>query len=246
MPVEENQTPEPLLNDDALLASLISRGRQPWKTVDLSPENVEDLVERIVRDFNDGVSALSGWYDNQVELVKNWEMIVEPKKFPYEDAANIQVPFTSSQTQQHAARIVKALIGGDKVTTFEALDESLDQEALVEANQWFQWELDEVVDFRHAIERIVQQTLIAGISLPVPYWKKERRQLLEFHDFTYDPSKPILDQIQTVIDLIFDGKEVEVTSQPSPGIYNLSVKDPNEDKPDRAKIAFAIRNNRLS
>lgn len=233
------------IDEDALLAALLNRGRKEWRSIELSDGDSNDLVERIIRDFNDGAAALHEWYKNQVELVKNWEGIVDAKHFPFEDAANVRVPFTSVQIEQWAARIVKALLGGEYVTHFERLDESVDETGLLEHNQWFQWELDEIVQLTEMMERIVKQVLIGGLCLPIATWKKERRQLLQMHEYEFDASKPISTQIQAALELMFDGKEFEIAGQPGQGIFTINVKDLDEAVPDKARVTFAIRNNRL-
>ena len=232
-------------DDDALLAALLSRGRRKPESITLEDGDITVLVERVRRDFEDGAAALSDWYKNQVELVKNWEGVVDPKIFPYEDAANVRVPFTSVQIMQWAARILKALLGGDYITRFERLDEQIETESLEEHNQWFQWELDEEVKFRHSMERIIYQTLIGGICLPLPYWQKDRRQLVQFREFEYDQTKPISSQLQAALEIIFDGKEYEIKSMTGQGIYKCSVKDPDEPAADSFKVTFCIRNSRL-
>ena len=228
------------VGDDALLGALLERGKSKWKVLDLDPEQENLLVERITRDFNDGQAATTQFQRNAVELVKNWEGIVDQKNFPYEDAANIRVPFTSAQVQQHAARIVKALLGGEYICKFEPLDETLKQEDVDEINQWFRWELEEVVKFHANLERIIAQTLIFGPSLPVAYWCKERRQTIEFREFTYDPRVSLQVTLQTAVEKIFEGSQSDITSSPGNGIYNLQVHDPDEERPDKAKVTFAI------
>jgi hypothetical protein len=233
------------VDDDALLAALLSRGKKKRVSIELSDDDATDLINRVIRDFNDGAAGLSEWYLNQVELVKNWEGIVDAKTFPYEDAANVRVPFTSVQIQQWAARIVKALLGGEYVTRFEALDESIDAAGLDETNMWFQWELDEIVDLREQLERVIQQVLIGGVCLPIPCWKKERRELLEYREFDFDETKPLMSQLQAAIEIMFDGKDAQIVAQTGQGIFTLEVKDPDEDSPDKAKVTFCIRNGRL-
>jgi len=240
------------VDEDALLAALLSRGKRDIMSITLNEEATGIFVERIIRDFFDGATALREWYKNQVELVKNWEGIVDPKHFPYEDAANVRVPFTSVQIQQWAARIVKALLGGEYVTRFEALDESVDAAGLDETNQWFQWELDEIVrsgdqmvSLRAVMEAVVKQVLIGGLCLPIATWKKERRRLMEYKEYEYTVDKPISTQLQAALSLLFEDKDYEVTSMPGQGILNLSVKDPDEALPDKAKVTFSIKNGRL-
>jgi len=240
------------VNDDALLAALLARGKREQASITLSDEDTTWFVERIIRDFYDGATALREWYLNQVECVKNWESIVSPKHFPYEDAANVRVPFTSVQTQQWAARIVKALLGGELYARFEALDESVNPAGLEENNLWYQWELDEIVRYRDdavglkaAMEAIVKQALIGGLCCPIPVWKKDRRQLLTYKEYEYDTSKPILSQMQAALELLFDNQDFEVAAQTGQGIFNVMVKDPDEGEPDKAKVIFSIRNGRL-
>lgn len=242
--VEDSSIPVSV-DEDALLAALINRGRKDYRSIELNNEDTNDLVERIIRDFNDGAGALREWYANQVELVKNWESIVDAKHFPFEDAANIRVPFTSVQIEQWAARIVKALLGGEYVTRFERLDESVDEMGMEEHNQWFQWELDEIVELQPIMERVVKQVLIGGLCMPIASWKKERRQMLMMQEYEFDVNKPISTQIQAALELLFENKDYEVTAQTGQGIFNISVKDPDESEPDKAKVTFCIRNNRL-
>lgn len=230
---------------DPVMLALLRRGKRAQTSIVLDDDSSALLVERIIRDFNDGAAAVSVWYTNQIELVKNWEGIVDPKSFPYEDAANVRVPFTSAMVQQTVARMVKALLGGDLVTRFERLDEEVDEAALNDMNQWFQWELSEVVDIYHVIERIISQAVIRGISLPVPRWCKERRALYEYREFQFDPARSIQDQLQTAIGMLFEDKDFNIAGTPGVGIFKVSVKDPDEPLPDPAKVTFSVRNNRL-
>lgn len=235
--------PEP--QSDPILETLLSRGQRARRSISLSDGEALDLVERIVRDFNDAVGGCSQWYKNQVELVKNWEGIVDPKTFPYEDAANVRVPFTSVQVEQWVARLVKALLGGDRITLFERLDETIDQGALQEMNQWFQWEMEEITDLYQALEEVIRQAAIGGFAVPTPRWHKDRRELYETREFEFDQERPIEDQLQTALGMVFDQKEIVDMQPGAPGIYKLKVKDPDEPQPDPARVTFSIYNGRL-
>src|SRR5712671_1440566 len=237
-------TTAPAIND-ALLRALMARGKRVRRSIVLDDEESLELIERIIRDFNDGAAASGEWYTRQTELIKNWEGIVDPKSFPYEDAANIRVPFTSVQVQQWVARIVKSLLGGELVCKFERLDEEVDQTALNDHNTWFQWELEETVHLEQMLERIVSQAVIGGCCFPIPKWSKERKELYEYREFAFDPNKPIEDQLQTTLELLFPNKDFEVKSSPGAGIYKVDVKDPDEPTPDSVRIEFSISNNRL-
>ena len=92
-------------------------------------------------------------------------------------------------------------------------------------NQWYQWELDEIVELRVMMERIIKQVLIGGLCLPIASWKKERRSLLQLNEYEFDATKPISTQIQAALQLMFENKDFEISGQPGQGIFTIdSVK----------------------
>ena len=48
--------------------ALLSRGKKEFRSITLNDEVSYDLIERIIRDFNEGAGALREWYHNQVEV----------------------------------------------------------------------------------------------------------------------------------------------------------------------------------
>lgn len=237
-PTIDNNRPE--VDEGALYAALIRRGKNGGPgEIKLSPQEAEALGQWIENDFADSEIVLRPFKTNMLEMMKNWRGTKESKNFPFEGASNIRVPLTSSMVETMKGRIIKAIFGGEKITEVFKIDEQLDADALAEMNQWFEWELREIVHLKEHFEDVIHNTLITGIGLSVPTYKNETRYLHSKREWE------IGNEDVGVVELIEAGKK-EIVEQQSEWGKDVPVIIGDEGKPgvyklnDGGRLVFAI------
>ncbi len=250
-PIPTNgKVPVKVIDEGALYAALIRRGKNGGPgDIKLSDEEANALGQWIENDFADSESVLRPFKTNMLEMMKNWRGTKENKNFPFEGASNIRVPLTSSMVETMKGRIIKAIFGGEKITEVFKIDEQLDAEALGEMNQWFEWELREIVHLKEHFEDIIHNTLITGIGLSVPTYKNETRFLHSKRDWEIlnldEDNEPagITELIEKgkqeiLADKSAWGKDVPIIigDEKRPGVYKLVGPNNLED----ARIVFSI------
>lgn len=221
-----------------LLERLVKRGVDgPYKFV-LSKDDADALVQLVIRDFDDSISAINDFKLNMVEMQKNWRRTPEPKDFPFEGAANIVVPMTAPAIEQMKARLLKALWGDGKlISEITQLDRELQSSDLSDANHWFHYELTEVAKLRSVLDGLLHQLLVFGISLPIPTYDHDTRVLHSVRHFplTDDPIEQQLDG--AVSSILSEQSEwcadpvITVTKDHGDGTYELS---------DDGEISFSV------
>ena len=161
-------------DEQSLMTTLLRRGKtQPGKLKLSSPAEEETLVDMIMQDFQDADSVMKTFKQNNTELLKNWRGMVDEKEFPFKGAANLRQPFTSSTVETMKARVIKALFGGDLLFQLNKVDQLVDADKLAEMNQWYNWELKEVVRYKNHFEDILHNVLVYGIGLSLPSYLNE-------------------------------------------------------------------------
>lgn len=221
--------------NDALLQALLKRGKDSdpsiVENIDLSDEEETLLVNHVKREFEDTRAGNSQFYRNMIEMTKNWRGTVDVKEFPFENSANFRVPFTSSFIEQTKARWIKAVFGsGGSFAKMDSVDDLLKGPDLEESNQWFDWELREIVHLRKMIKEVLHNVLVNGIGIAVPEYEHRTRMLSSVRRFDFDDKSPLDEQIAQTVQKIIDSPttwsaerdEVRVESQTEQGIFKLS------------------------
>jgi hypothetical protein len=150
--------------------------------INLSPEEEMPLVQHVLNDIQTTELSTRTFKTNMREMLKNWRGTKEKKDFPFEGASNIKVPLTSSYIETMKARIVKAIFGGERISKLSKYD-GTDPEELEELNQWFEWELREIVKLKEHFEGIVHNVLVTGIGLSVDTYHHEMREMHSRREF---------------------------------------------------------------
>lgn len=233
----------PSLNpEDALVAALTKRGAK-WSPNDIKLSEADEtaLSQRILRDFEDTRAENSQWYLNQVEMTKNWRGTPDSKPEPFEGAANLRMPVTSSFVETMKARLLKAIFGGGDIAKMASVDGSIDKTITDEGSLWFGWELKNVVKFRNLIKGVIHNALVHGLGIVIPNFEHQERMLRQVREFKLDPASPLSAQLMQAISQIMNEKgswgadtkeKVEVAEQSEFGIFKLS---------DGGQIKFCIR-----
>lgn len=214
-----------------LYRTLIKRAKNGGPgAINLSTEEEMPLVQHVINDVQTTELSTRTFKTNMREMLKNWRGTKEKKDFPFEGASNIKVPLTSSYIETMKARIVKAIFGGERVSKIKRYDDA-DMEATEELNQWWDWELREVVKLKEHFEGIIHNVLVTGIGLSVDTYHHETRNLHSTREFeVLADDKPLsklieesLAQIQGDVGMSEWGTDnpMVIADQTSPGIYSL-------------------------
>lgn len=226
---------------DAITKALTKRGEsyEEIEHIDLSSEEQDALCEHVIRDFEDTYGANAQFYQNMIEMTKNWRGTVDTKTFPFEESANLRTPLTSSFIEQTKARMMKALFGSGQFAKIYSVDDLLDAKDMEACNQWLDWEMREIVKLRAVMLDVIHNTLVNGLGLVVPTYEHRTRLLRSKRrfDLTQDP---IDVQLEAATNQILSTPTtwsaerdtgVQVTSQTDHGVFRLS---------DGGSITFSI------
>jgi hypothetical protein len=227
--------------DELLVAALVKRGKNggPSK-IELTEAEEASLAEHIIEDFQDSDSLTRQFKLNQLDMLANWRGTPNDKDLPFEGASNIHVPLTSSYIETMKSRLIKAIFGdNDRIVEIQKIDEKVDQDKLEEMNQWFAWELREIIDIKKHLSDILHNVLVNGIGISVPSYRHETRMLHSRTEKELPPdAENIGDLVEAVIHEILEQKSewgidepLSVTKQTKPGIFELS---------DGGRIEFSI------
>lgn len=214
-----------------LYRTLIRRARNGGPgAINLSVEEEMPLVIHICNDFQTTELSTRTFKTNMREMLKNWRGTKEKKDFPFEGASNIKVPLTSSYIETMKARIVKAIFGGERVSKLSKYDDT-DMESLEELNQWWEWELREVVKLKEHFEGVIHNVLLTGIGLSVDTYHHEERNLHSTREFEIlADTKPLSQLIEDSLGQIQGDvlksewgvdNPIVVEKETNPGIYTL-------------------------
>lgn len=195
-----------------------------------TPEEIA-IVNHVIQDFESGDSASRRFKDNMVEMLGNWRGTTTEKDFPFDGCANVRVPLTASFVETMRARIFKALFASDYVARLSLLDKTIPSDQLTEFNQWFKWELDQIVGFRQTFKDILHNTIIYGTDLSIPYYKHEARYLHSFKEWVPQETESLTGLLQAAMQELLDSPSdwgtddrVTVLAETKPGDYKLSDK----------------------
>lgn len=248
-PTDLKQRKALMESEVALFKALIARvGDHAPGKLKLSDTENQQLTNYIIRDFEDADSANRKYKKNIAKLSENWRGTVTPKTFPFEGAANIRVPLTSVFVEQTKARWRKAMFSGEQWSKISLLEPDVDAEALKEANQWWQWELAEIVKLKDIVgDALLHQVLVQGISTPIPSYEHHTRMLHSVKKWEYDANQPLSALIEEGIQEIINEKsewgvdiKVEVEKQSRPGEFKLKSSSDGGKPEDGGRIVFSL------
>jgi hypothetical protein len=227
-----------------LLESLRAKGlRRKSRAVNLSPEYLQQLGQRVVRGFEDASGTSTRFRERHVLYTKNWRGVPEPKKdFPFKGAANVRVAFTSSLTEQHKARYHRAILGepGATIALFTPVGSSMKDEDLDDLNKWFSWELQEVVGIREAFGALAHYFLLDGFALCAPYWSVETQTVTSTHTYELEDETPIMDQMTGALASLFDGQQFEPIKAKTPTSFVVRYRTHDGEEWKEAPVDFYL------
>lgn len=239
---------EPSDDDIRLFKALTARtGKKSPAILQFSDEELTHLAQYVIRDFEDADAASRPYKQHMAEMLMNWRGTTEPKDFPFAGASNIVVPFTSVVIEQMVARLMKAIFGGDLWSKIQLLDEQVDTETIEEANQWWQWELEEIVKLKEMMRHIIHDVLVVGISTPIPSYRHDTRMLHSMRAWEFDVNQSLGTLIETACQQIIDERSpwgietpMQVGKQTKPGMFDLMSPDPNGKMENRGHVIFSL------
>lgn len=206
----------------SFLDSLLARGDSLY-LVKLMPEVEEPLVNHVIEDVQDGFSQMQVYRENMIEMNENWRGSTTEKDFPFEDCANIRVPFTSVIIQQMQARFMKAIFGGEHIAEFSALDKVFKKDDIDDFNAWFDWELRQTVKLKPAMRDIIHDVLLYGNAFPIPYYERKTQELRSYKRFGVPQEGNIEQYVQQQADAIIgEYPGVSISASPDYGVYQLA------------------------
>ena len=245
-PIDPNQQatdqtqipPEFQVDEEKLLKALVSRGKTKKWEIKLNAAEHDAIVYHVLRDFEDATYSNMSYKYNMNEMYANWRGVSEPKDFPFDGCANFVVPLTSVLIETMKARIRKAIFGGEYVAKMSYVDKQVPNDELNEMNDWFRWELNEVVKLDKWANSWLHNVLLYGIDITIPWYKNETQYLHSFKRWELDDTKPLTELIyQAALEIINepstwgDEQPLEIVGSPSLGEYTLS---------DKGKISFSF------
>jgi hypothetical protein len=206
---------------DPFFETLLSRGETLY-SVKLSEKTEMPLVENVIRDIQDAFGQMQIYRENMIEMNENWRGMTTPKDFPFEDCANVRVPFTSVIVQQMIARFMKAIFGGEYIAEFSSLDKVYTKDETDDFNRWFDYELREIVKLKPTTRDILGEILKYGNAFPMPYWDKRTQELRSYKRFTIPEEGSVSDFVdQQAVMLASSYPGVTVSESPDYGVYKL-------------------------
>ena len=230
--------PEFQVDEEKLLRALVSRGKDKKWTINLNTAEHDALVYHVLRDFEDTNWTNQRYKSNMNEMYANWRGVPEPKDFPFDGCANFVVPLTSVLIETMKARIRKAIFGGEYLAKMSYVDKQVPDDQLNELNDWFRWELNEVVKIDRWANNWLHNVLLYGIDVSVPWYKHETKYLHSFKRWELDDTKPLTELLfQASQDIVNepstwgDEQPLEITGSKALGEYDLS---------DGGKISFSF------
>ena len=201
--------------------ALLTRGEQLYRVKFTEPMEIA-LTNHIIRDVQDAYANMQVYRENMIEMNENWRGSTTPKDFPFEDCANIRVPFTSVVIQQIVARFMKAIFGGEYIAEFSALDKVFTREETDDYNRWFDWELRNVVKLVPVMRDILQQICLYGNAFPIPYWDRRTQELRSYKRYTIPQEGDIQQFVdQTAQELVGEYPGTSIVESPDYGVYKL-------------------------
>ena len=241
-------SPEPTPDDIKLFKALTARtGKKSPAILDFSDDELKHLAAYVIRDFEDADAANRPYKEHMAEMLMNWRGTTEPKDFPFEGASNIVVPFTSVVIEQMVARLMKALFGGEIWSKIHLLDAQVTKEVLDETNQWWQWELEEIVKFKDRMRDVIHDILVLGISTPIPSYRHDTRMLHSMKAWEFDLNRSLPDQIEAACQSIIDERNswgietpMEIGEQTKLGMFDLMSPDPNGKMEKQGHVIFSL------
>jgi hypothetical protein len=236
---QPTQIPEEFqVDEEKLLRALVSRGKSKKWEINIGVAEHDAIVYHVMRDFEDANYANGPYKRNMNEMYANWRGVSEPKDFPFDGCANFVVPLTSVLIETMKARIIKAIFGGDYLAKLSYVDKQVPNQELDEMNDWFRWELNEIVKIQKWANNWVHNFLLYGIDITIPWYKNETRYLHSFKRWELDDSKPLTELLYDASQEIInepstwgDEAPLSITDSPALGEYNLD---------DGGKISFSF------
>jgi hypothetical protein len=180
-------------------------------------------------------------------MVANWRGVAEEKDFPFEGCSNTQSSLTSVVVEQMLARFLKAIFGGDLWSKMEYVSKQVSSQQIDEANQWWNWELREVVRLKSVIRDTLHDILVTGISTPIASYDHESQYLHSSKTWQYDPDQPLQVLVQQAIAEILEEKsewgsddKIEIEKQTKPGDFKLSKTKRDGRTSDGGRLVFSL------
>lgn len=237
---------EETASEEELISALVRRGvsERASLQVELSEEEEQFLVNRVIRDFEDAESGMGEFKDRHREYVEAWRGVVTSKTFPFEGAANVRNPLTQTTIEQFKARCLKGLLGGKRVVQFSVLNEAVPQEDLDDLNDWFHWELDEVVGLEKHVQDVLHTVGVDGIGLSVPRYAHEEKTLVSIREFEIAEGASLRDQMLTALQQVFEGEEADPRST-GLGKFDVTFRRREDKEKHEAHAEFSIVNEKL-
>jgi hypothetical protein len=223
-----NQSPQ--VPDSPELAAVLLKRRRRNTAINFDSKRLRDLIVRIIMDFNDAHAGHTAFRTNHVEFMDNWRgtPVPNPDGPLGEQSANVRVPLTSTYVEQWKARLYKVICPDDVIAKFYSLNSTMETGVLDEISKWFNWELFNIVDFSRVLNDNFHYMLVDGISLPIPCYHCETKQLFVCHEFELRSDIEVNIQIQAGITQIFSRLGYKVNSiEPAStlGVYNVDVDE---------------------
>ena len=228
-----NGPPVTLADEEALFKALTKRAKNGGPgAINLTVEEEMPLVQHVLNDIQTTELSTRTFKTNMREMLKNWRGTKEKKDFPFEGASNIKVPLTSSFVETMKARIVKAIFGGERISKLSRYGDVVNEQDLQELNEWFEWELREVVKLKQHFEEVVHNVLVTGIGLSVDTYHHETRMMHSRREFQIQAdNKPLSQLINDAVEKIQNdpfqsewGTDItlNVEKETSPGIFKCN------------------------
>jgi len=217
--------------------SLLKRGNRAFD-IKLSEDVERVLVQKIRRDFEEAYPQMERFRRNMIEMNENWRGTTdETKDFPFIDCSNVRVPLTSIFKEQLQARFMKAFFSGRYIAKFSSLDKILPFDDTEEYNQWFDWELRNIVKLKATMRDVFHSTLVYGNAFPEPYYSHHEGEHRSFKRFALDPNTDPQEQVETALaSIVAEVPGSSVVDSPDYGIYNLIDSDKRP-----GKVIFSAR-----
>ena len=163
------------------------------KSSDSLPDNgkFQKLVDHcmeLYKEFKD-----SPYRAAKLEEIKQSHKVYEQKAdkatFPWKDAANYIIPFTTISVDNLEPRLVAGLVGTDPIVAFDQNDTDKKDPVLSAVEASFNNELKDVCSVEDFARHVVHQILLEGTYYPVPKYDKDNRKVV---DFQYDQTGRIV------------------------------------------------------
>lgn len=140
----------------------------------LSEEQLNTIGSRCVEEYELDDTTRGDWVDDAEKAMDLARMVVEPKSYPFEGAANVKYPLIATASMQFAARAYPAIVDAPNVAKAQIVGEDADGEKQRRGDrvaEHMSWQLlNEIEEWEEDTDVLLHQVPIVGCAFKKVYY----------------------------------------------------------------------------